>query len=106
MPMQQKNARTARPQTLGERMAARRQREAHAAVHEQEEEEEEEEADQSMTLLPEGLHNALSEMSKAFAQTPAAKSPEALPGIKRIEMLDFSFFRREKNEALARQHTN
>jgi len=80
MPVQHKHARTARPQTLGERMAARRQREADAAANVQEEEEDEDELDQSMSLLPEGLHNALSEMSKAFAQTPATGPPHTLPG--------------------------
>ena len=63
---QSKVARTARPQTLGARIAARRQREANAALHA--EEDEDEEADKSMSILPQGLQNALSEMSRAFAQ--------------------------------------
>ena len=63
MDMRSKFARTARPQALGARIAARRQRQANHAQAE-----EEEEAENSMSMLPQGLHNAMSEMSRAFAQ--------------------------------------
>ncbi len=64
MDMRSKFARTARPQALGARIAARRQRQANHAQAE----EEDEEADNSMSMLPQGLHNAMSEMLRAFAQ--------------------------------------
>ena len=62
-----KFVRTARPPALGARIAARRQRQANHAEVRQAEAEEEEEADQAMSMLPQGLHNAMSEMSRAFA---------------------------------------
>ena len=61
--MQHKSARTARPQSLGARIAARRQREADFTLQE-----EDDDGDDSTSMLPEGLHQALSEMSKAFAE--------------------------------------
>jgi 2-methylisocitrate lyase-like PEP mutase family enzyme len=59
-----------RPQSLGARLAARRQQDAQQAL---EREEENIDADASM-MLSEGLQQALSEMSKVFAEVKTGRS--------------------------------
>ena len=65
-----KCARMSRPQSLGARLAARRQQDAQQAL---EREEENIDADASM-MLSEGLQQALSEMSKVFAEVKTGRS--------------------------------